>query len=210
MGAEGRRVRGGDGVGCGADAAGGESGRAAAAAAVDDVESATVANDGGKRDGVAVGGAWAVASDAGTLGALGRGRVETGYGTEVGAEVEYADTRLGVEVEARGRYLLAHRSGGFRERGASLALRFDPGGDGAGLWIALAPRWGTPESGVRSLWGSVPVGGGDAGSSSTLGLEAGYRYRNRTPGGMNLTVGLAKGDGASGSFGVMFRGRMSG
>ena len=80
-----------------------------------------------------------------------------------------------------------------------MALRFDPGGDGAGLWIALAPRWWAPESGVRSLWGSVPVGGGDAGSSSTLGLEAGYRYRSRTSGDMSLTVGLEKENGVSGS-----------
>ena len=135
------------------------------------------------------------------------GRVETGYGAEVGGGLEYADTRLGIEVEARGRYLLAHRSDGFEERGASLALRFDPGGDGTGLWIALAPRWGAPESGVRSLWGSVPEGGGDAGSSPTLGLEAGYRFRK--PGDMGLTVGLKKENGVFGSFSMMLRSRMS-
>ena len=133
------------------------------------------------------------------------GRVETGYGTEVGGAVEYADTRSGVEVEARGRYLLTHRADGFRERGASMALRFDPGADGAGPWIGLASRWGAPESGVRSLWGSVP-GGGAVGSTSTLGLEAGYR--STKPIEMGFTVGLEKESGASGSFGVILRSTM--
>ena len=108
---------------------------------------------------------------------------------------------------ARGRYLLAHRSEGFRERGASMALRFDPGGDGAGPWIGLASRWGAPEGGVRSLWGSLPggVGGGAAavGSASTLGLEVGYR--STKPLDMGLTVGLEKESGASGSFGAILR-----
>ena len=135
------------------------------------------------------------------------GRVETGYGMEAGGGLEFADPRLGVEVEARGRYLLAHRSEGFRERGASMALRFDPGGDGAGPWIGLASRWGAPEGGVRSLWGSLPggVGGGAAavGSASTLGLEAGYR--STKPLDMGLTVGLEKESGASGSFGAILR-----
>ena len=90
-----------------------------------------------------------------------------------------------------------------------MALRFDPGGDGAGPWIGLASRWGAPEGGVRSLWGSLPggVGGGagvgTVGSTSTLGLEAGYR--STKPLDMGLTVGLEKESGASGSFGAILR-----
>ena len=64
----------------------------------------------------------------------------------------------GLEVEVEGRYLLAHRSEGFRERGASVAVRYDPGGDGEGMWLGVAPHWGASGSGVESLWGSVPEG----------------------------------------------------
>ena len=135
------------------------------------------------------------------------GRVEKGYGTEVGGGLEYADVRMGLEVEARGRYLLAHRSGGMMERGASVAVRFDPGGDGEGVWMGLAPRWGASGSGVESLWGRVPEGGGEEGARGAMGLELGYRRAE--PFEMGVTVGMERGEGASATtFGVMFQGRI--
>ena len=132
------------------------------------------------------------------------GRVEKGYGAELGGGLEYADERLGLVVEARGRYLLAHRSEGFGERGASVAMRFDPGGDGEGVWFGMSPRWGAPDSGVESLWGSVPGGGGD----STLvrwALEGGYR--SGKPLGWRVTLGVEEGD--SFTFGARFEARTS-
>ena len=56
------------------------------------------------------------------------GDAERGYGSEIGASVEYVHPRLGVGLEGRGRYLLGHESQGFRAWGAGLTLRYDPGG----------------------------------------------------------------------------------
>ena len=135
------------------------------------------------------------------------GRVEKGYGTEVGGGLEYADGRMGLEVEARGRYLLAHRSEGMMERGVSVAVRFDPGGDGEGVWMGLAPRWGASGSGVESLWGRVPERGGGEGARGAMGLELGYRRVE--PFEMGVTVGMERGEGASApTFGVTFQGRI--
>ena len=103
------------------------------------------------------------------------GRFGKGYGAEAGGGVTYADARLGLEAEARGRYLLAHQSAGFEESGAGLALRFDPRGDGVGPWFELSPQWGAPEGGAESLWGSLPGGDADA-PASRLGLGAGWRF----------------------------------
>ncbi len=85
------------------------------------------------------------------------GKAETGVGAEMGGGVEYAHTKLGLGIEARGRYLLAHQKSAFDEWGASLTLRLDPGADKRGLWLALAPVWGAEASQVEQLWGSADV-----------------------------------------------------
>ena len=85
------------------------------------------------------------------------GKAETGVGTEMGGGVEYAHTMLGLGIEARGRYLLAHQKSAFDEWGASLTLKLDPGADKRGLWLALAPVWGAEASQVEQLWGSAEV-----------------------------------------------------
>ena len=131
------------------------------------------------------------------------GRVEEGYGVEVGGGVEYG--HAGLEVEARGRYLLAHRSGGFEERGAGVSVRWDPGGDGEGAWLGMAPRWGASGSGVESLWGSVPTGGGGE-TGAVWGVETGYGWVE--PFEMGVTVGVEKGEGDSYSSGIKFQGRI--
>ena len=134
------------------------------------------------------------------------GRVEKGYGAELSGGVEYADSRLGVEVEARGRYLLAHQSDDFEERGASVALRFDPGGDGKGVWLGMAPRWGASGSGVESLWGNVLDGGGES-ASGRWAVEGGYRLVE--PFDLGVTAGVEMGEGESYPFGVKLQGRIS-
>ncbi len=85
------------------------------------------------------------------------GKAETGVGAEMGGGLEYAHTKLGLGIEARGRYLLAHQKSAFDEWGASLTLRLDPGADKRGLWLALAPVWGAEASQVEQLWGSADV-----------------------------------------------------
>ena len=69
--------------------------------------------------------------------------------------VEYAHTRLGSGIEARGRYLLAHQKSAFDEWGASLMLKLDPGEAKRGLWLALAPVWGEEASQMEQMWGSA-------------------------------------------------------
>ena len=133
------------------------------------------------------------------------GDAERGYGSEVGGSVEYVDPRLGVELQGRGRYLLGHESAGFRAWGASLGVRFDPGGDGQGVWIGVSPRWGASASGVESLWGSGPSGGGDE-SSLRMALEAGYRSGDSLE--VSVTVEREKTDGASAPIGATVRTRV--
>ena len=85
------------------------------------------------------------------------GKAETGVGAELGSGFEYAHTKLGLGIEARGRYLLAHQKSAFDEWGASLTLKLDPGEAKRGLWLALAPVWGAEASQVEQIWGSADV-----------------------------------------------------
>ena len=135
------------------------------------------------------------------------GDAQRGYGSEVGGSLEYVDSRLGVGIEGRGRYVLGHESQGFRTWGASLGVRVDPGGDGEGVWIGLSPVWGAPHSGVQSLWGSGPEGGGSKASSSVrMALEAGYRSGDALD--VSVTVDREKAGGTSSPVGVAFRTRL--
>ena len=132
-----------------------------------------------------------------------------GYGSEVGGSLEYVDSRLGVGIEGRGRYVLGHESQGFREWGASLGVRVDPGGDGEGVWIGLSPVWGAPHSGVQSLWGSGPEGGGSKESSSVrMALEAGYRSGDALDVSVTVDRERRRQGGASSPVGMTFRTRL--
>ena len=132
------------------------------------------------------------------------GSIDRGYGTELSGGVAYLDTEQGIEGEVRGRYLLAHQSDGFEDRGASLTLRFDPGGDGLGTWVALSPQWGTPESGVESLWGGAPSTSGSG--ATRLGMEVGYRFDESLSVGLSFDRGAEEGArdyGLAGSVGML-------
>ena len=85
------------------------------------------------------------------------GKAETDVGAELGGGFEYAHTKLGLGIAARGRYLLAHQKSAFDEWGASLTLKFDPGEEKRGLWLSLAPVWGAEASQVEQMWGSAEV-----------------------------------------------------
>ena len=99
------------------------------------------------------------------------GKAETGVGAEMGGGVEYAHTKLGLGIEARGRYLLAHQKSAFDEWGASLTLKLDPGEAKRGLWLALAPVWGAEASQVEQMWGSADVLQAGADSATPPGLS---------------------------------------
>ncbi len=85
------------------------------------------------------------------------GRRRRGGGAELDGGFEYAHTKLGLGIEARGRYLLAHQKSAFDEWGTSLTLRLDPGEAKRGLWLALAPVWGAEAGQVEQMWGSAEV-----------------------------------------------------
>ena len=89
----------------------------------------------------------------------------------MGGGFEYAHTKLGLGIEARGRYLPAHQKSAFDEWGASLTLRLDPGADKRGLWLAFAPVWGAEASQVEQLWGSAEVLRTHTETDATLGLS---------------------------------------
>ena len=102
---------------------------------------------------------WAVSDDAILVPSLelgGRwdaGSAETGAGAELAGGVAYTHAKLGLGIEARGRYLLAHEKDDFEDWGASLMLRIDPAVPGRGLWLTLAPLWGGSASADASgIW----------------------------------------------------------
>ena len=121
--------------------------------------------------------AWAMSEDAHLTpifeigGRWDGGKAETGVGAELGGGVEYAHTKLGLGIEARGRYLLAHQKSAFDEWGASLTLKLDPGADKRGLWLALAPVWGAEASQVEQMWGSADVVQAGADAATKPGLS---------------------------------------
>ena len=82
------------------------------------------------------------------------GDAETGLGAELAGGASFANQRLGLVVVARGHWLIAHQDRDFKERGARLAIRLDPGADGKGWGFSLAPLWGNASGGADTLWRS--------------------------------------------------------
>ena len=116
---------------------------------------------------------------------LDTGDAETGPGLELGGGLAYENRRLGLSVEARGRWLAKHRDEDFEEWGASLEVRLDPGASGLGPSFSLIPVWGRASSGIDALWedeaSSLPGGFSTKEATSTtpdrLDVEIGYGLR---------------------------------
>ena len=106
------------------------------------------------------------------------GAGEDGLGMEVGGGLAYTHTDLGLEVEARGRFLLAHQANGFGEWGGSLTVTVDPGQAGQGPWMRLSPGWGREGSRVAQMWdGREAFRGADGApelSPNRLSLDVGW------------------------------------
>ena len=85
------------------------------------------------------------------------GKAETGMGGELGGGVTYRHTRLGVGVEAGGRYLLAHQKAAFDEWGANLTFTLDLGQAKRGWWLTFAQVWGAETSRVMQMWDGAEV-----------------------------------------------------
>ncbi len=81
------------------------------------------------------------------------GDTEKGLGTELAGALSLSNRRIGLDLEARSHWLVAHQDRDFREGGLSLALRLDPGADSKGLALSVEPRWGkSTVGGVNRLW----------------------------------------------------------
>ena len=66
---------------------------------------------------------------------------ETGNGLEIGGDVEYRATDLGLRVSVNGRWLAVH-SGELEEWGVGGSIRFEPGARaGQGFWMSITPEW---------------------------------------------------------------------
>ena len=108
------------------------------------------------------------------------GDAAAGPGAELAGGVTYRHDRYGLQVEARGRRLLAHREDHVGLWGGSLMLRRQSQ-DRRGLQVALGPSWGEATSQVESLWRGGPLLGsarpGESWTPSELTLTGGYGLR---------------------------------
>ena len=83
------------------------------------------------------------------------GDAETGAGIDIGGGLVMSDSSTGLAVDVRVRTLLVHQDEGFRERGVSVSLSYNPTpSTPLGFVARVVPSWGgQATSGADSLWG---------------------------------------------------------
>ena len=87
----------------------------------------------------------------------------------------------GLTIEGSLRKLLAHEDSGYKEWGASTALKIDPGQSERGLSLSIFRSWGDHSSDVDRLWdvkGANQFRSGDLKAESRLEAEIGYGIWN--------------------------------
>ncbi len=115
------------------------------------------------------------------------GDAETGFGLDLGGGLAWSHPAAGLSAELSGRGLLTHESRGFRDRGLSGSLAWDPGqGTGRGPRLTLTQTLGASSSGgMDALLGRNTLAGlaaNDNGSGSDdlanrrLELRMGYGF----------------------------------
>ena len=114
------------------------------------------------------------------------GDAETGFGLDLGGGLALTDPGSGVQAEVRGRGLLTHESAGFRERGFSGALSWDPtpGSDRGGSLSLTQTVGASASGGVGALLSQSTMaglaandnGGGDDLKSRRLEIKLGYGF----------------------------------
>ena len=106
------------------------------------------------------------------------GDAETGAGLELGAGIRYHSGPLILEGQVRG--LVAHEDDGYREWGASAAVRVEPRQGGRGLSLSVAPVWGEAASQSERLWSARDARELDPSSAfepdARLEAEVGYGF----------------------------------
>ena len=130
---------------------------------------------------------------------LDSGDADSGLGAEIGGALDYRNLPAGLGLEARGRYLLAHADSAFDDWGLSVALELDPGDQGTGASLRLAPAWGRPSSGVANLWrADRMLGTGLAtrrlDSAQRLDMEVGYGFHAKRAGALRLYGVVSRND----------------
>ena len=112
------------------------------------------------------------------------GDAETGYGADIGAGLSWSDPARGLTADVRARTLLMHEAEGFRERGFSGTLSWDPEPETAlGPSLTLSQTLGAASSGGaeallgrRHLEGLVPGDDGDDLEQRSLEAKIGYGF----------------------------------
>ncbi len=112
------------------------------------------------------------------------GDAETGFGLDAGAGLSWSHPGSGLSGELRARGLLTHESDGFRDRGFSGSLGFDPRPDSErGFSLTLSQSVGGSASGGshallghRHLGGLGASDGGDELANRRLDLKLGYGF----------------------------------
>ena len=127
------------------------------------------------------------------------GDAETGTGLEVGAGVRYRAGPMTIDGSVRA--LVAHEESGYKEWGASGAIRVAPSASGRGLTLSLAPVWGSAGSASERLWSVHNAGeletGHDFEATARFEAELGYGMSvPRTRGVVTPYTGLSLGEGA--------------
>ena len=151
------------------------------------------------------------------------GDAETGFGVDLGGGLAWSDPASGIAAEIRGRGLLTHAAGGFRERGLAGSLTWDPRPDSdRGLKLTLQQTVGASATGgMDALLGRGTLAGlaanddGDELLRRRLEVRLGYglsafgdRFTSTPELGLGLSdadrdyslgwrLGLARGGGTS-------------
>lgn len=106
------------------------------------------------------------------------GDAETGWGVELGAEVEWKDAVRGIGLMAGTRGLVRHEDGDFGSRGYSASFEWDPSpGTDRGPSLSLRQEYGaSPPEVIESLFGAGPLAAdeGPGGHDRKWTLEAAY------------------------------------
>ena len=78
------------------------------------------------------------------------GSIEGGGGLELDLSLSHYQPEMGLEMSVDGRYTVLHGADEFQDASLSLAMSYDPGERGLGLWLNFAPRWGVAQGGAMS------------------------------------------------------------
>ncbi|MXV78723.1 autotransporter outer membrane beta-barrel domain-containing protein [Candidatus Poribacteria bacterium] len=128
-----------------------------------------------------------------------------GYGMEAAGGARYTVAR--VQLEFRGRMLLAHSGRGVRESGLSVTFQYLPESDGRGLSLSFRPHWGiAANGGADALWRDEMPQAEEFGDASSFDARIGYGFDLPSTGGVvtPFAENIHNGDSRALSVGARF------